>query len=232
MAWKRAKVPEMATEPGISLQRPSPRFWRGFWAAAILLVPIGVLVDRYTDLDLDKLTLYGAFVAAIYGGIQVYQARLDSLRPVLLGNEVQFARLPARPNAPAREEVGISLRVKNVGSGPALQGRFRGWLQRISDADGHHDPERDVDGEELKLKQGSAHFHIEIAGLGAGEEFAGAWQPTLSYEGPLDGDFWFHWHLEYRDSADRRNQTWGSSFFESGVTERIEEVRPEMADEG
>ena len=112
MAWKRAKVPEMATEPGISLQRPSPRFWRGFWAAAILLVPIGVLVDRYTDLDLDKLTLYGAFVAAIYGGIQVYQARLDSLRPVLLGNEVQFARLPARPNAPAREEVGISLRVK------------------------------------------------------------------------------------------------------------------------
>lgn len=200
---------------------PTKRKWLVAGIISVALIPFGMGVDRYTSLDVNALLLYGAILAAAFGGYQAYRARLNSFMPVLVVYHSYF--VPLDPYAEdflnggdstliemTRDDLGLKVEVENIGPGPALLCTFKGWLQPLPR---DVNPLVDPDPTEVESsKAGPPHFQKELAGVSANAPAHDSpWiQPQPStYTGTLVGGFWLHWELRYSDVFGRKYAVWG-----------------------
>jgi len=193
----------------LQAQKPGRTFWWLFWLLTAAMVPIGVAWSRaFPTFDLAVLLIYAAGAAALYAGIQAYQARLDNQMPIILGDR---ARLIGPNWGDGAGELGLQLTVRNIGPGPALRCSVVVWLNRFGDCGAPADMDYV---EPVELKQAPPHFRIELAGIASAEES----QPVLwtqgTYVGGLTGAFWASWHFTYRDVFGRTWNNWGFTMFE------------------
>lgn len=228
----RRALRRFGIQTGEQRLRVDPSTAKTWWllgALAVLAVPVGISIERYTQIDVDALLLYGALLAAAYAGYQAYRTRLNSLMPVLVVHHSYF--VPLDPYAEdllregrrtlieiRRDDLGLKVEVENIGPGPALVCHFKGWLQPLAkDKSPLVDPDP---AETAALKEGPPHFEKELAGVPANSPAHDSpWvQPQPStYKGILTGGFWLHWALSYSDVFGRKYTVWGAGFFVSPI---------------